>query len=87
MDNEIKLSKYYDGDKMRSALMKMEQFWALSQDKNLDSQNKICAVKAYEHFKRLCLCIVAKEMPENFKVDNVVVDVEYMKNMYKGYQI
>lgn len=84
MDNEIKLQKYYDGAKMRRAVMLMEQYWALSQDKNLDEANRICAKKMYEHFKRLALCIVAKEMPEDANF-GMVIDVDYMKNMYRGY--
>lgn len=84
MDNEIKIARFYDPDKMRQAIMYAEQFWTLCHDKKLDEKNRICAKHLYEHYKRLALCIIAKEFPESFKT-NLVVDAKYMKNMYKGY--
>lgn len=84
MDNDIKVSKYYDGAKMRRAIMLMEQFWALSQDGALSEDNKKAAKAMYEHFRRLALCIAAKEMPEDHGFDRVV-DVNYMENMYRKY--
>lgn len=84
MDNDIKIAQFYDPDKMRKAIMYAEQFWMLCHDMNLDEKNRICAKRLHEHYKRLALCIMAKEFPEDFKTD-LVVDTEYMKNMYKGY--
>lgn len=84
MDNDIKIARFYDPDKMRKAVMYAEQFWVLSQEKNLDEKNRICARRLHDHYKRLALCIMAKEFPEDFKTD-LVVDAEYMKNIYKSY--
>lgn len=84
MDNEIKIALNYDSEKMHSSIMKMEQFYMLSQDKNLDEKNRICAKRLFEHYRRLAMCILMKEFPSDFHVDQVV-DVEYMKNQYKGY--
>jgi len=84
MDNDIKVSKYYDGAKMRRAIMLMEQFWALSTDKALDEGNRKAARAMYEHFRRLALCIAAKEMPDDHGFDQVI-DVHYMENMYRKY--
>lgn len=85
MDNDIKISKYYDGGKMRRAVMLMEQFWALSQDPALDVDNRKAALAMDKHFQRLALCIAAKEMPEDHGFDRVI-DEQYMKNMYTKYQ-
>jgi len=86
MDNDIKVSKYYDSEKIRKAIMLMEQFYALSRDKNLDEKNKICARRLFEHERRLAMCILMKEMEPEFKVD-LIVNKEYMENMYKGYTV
>lgn len=64
--------------------MLMEQFWLLSQDATLDEKDKKCATALYEHFKRLSICILTKQMPEQL-VDDLVIDLDYMKNMYKRY--
>lgn len=84
MDNAIKVARYYDADKMRKAIMYAEQFWMLSQEKNLDEKNRLCAKRLHEHYKRLAICIIAKEFPDDFKTD-LVVDSKFMKNMYRGY--
>ena len=39
----------------------------------------------YDHYKRMTLCMAAKEMPHAHNFDRVI-DVEYMKNMYKKYE-
>lgn len=84
MDNEIKIAPFYDSEKMHSSILKMEQFYTLSNDKNLDDKNRICARRLFEHYRRLAMCILMKEFPDDFRADQVV-DVEYMKNQYKGY--
>lgn len=84
IDDEIKISKYYDSEKMKSAIMNMEQFYMFSQDTKLDTKNKICAYKMFEHYRRLAMCILMKEFEPNFKV-SVVIDKEYMENVYRSH--
>ena len=81
LDFEIKVSKYYDPDRMRSAVMKMEQFYALAQDKGLDEHEAICAYKLFEHYRRLAMCILMKEFSPDFNVD-LVVTTEYMRKLF-----
>lgn len=86
MNNDIKISKNYSSSKMRRAIMLMEQFWLLSQDKDIDEKDKQCAKALFEHYRRLAMCVLMKEMPEQL-VDELFIDVDYMKNMYKKYVI
>lgn len=82
IDDEIKISKYYDSEKMKSAIMNMEQFYALSQDKKLDEKHSKCAYKLFEHYRRLAICILMKEFSPDFTIDRVIT-VDYMNNMFK----
>lgn len=82
-DADVKTSKYYDGEKLRSAIMNMEQFYKLSQDKKLDNKDIICAYKLFEHYRRLAICILMKEFNPDFNVD-CVVSVDYMRNLFKN---
>ena len=84
MDNDVKVSKYYDPGKMRRFVMYMEQFWALSCDPALNDDHRKAAKSMYEHYRRMVLCMAAKEMPHAHNFDKVI-DVEYMKNIYKKY--
>lgn len=84
MDNDAKIQKYYDGGKMRRYVMYMEQFWALSTDPALDDAHRKAAHAMYEHYRRMTLCMAMKEMPPEHGFDKVI-DVDYMKNMYRKY--
>ena len=84
MDNELKIAQYYDSDKMRIAVMKMEQFYYLSTDKNLDEENKLLARKLFEHYRRMAMCVLMKDFSPDFSIENVV-SVDYMRDQYKGY--
>jgi hypothetical protein len=86
MNNETKIEKYYSSTKMQRAIMHMEQFWLLSQNSELSDDDKKCAKALFEHYRRLAMCILMKEMPEKMVTD-LIVDVEYMKNVYKKYSI
>ena len=85
MDNDAKIQKYYDGGKMRNYVMYMEQFWALSVDPALDEYHRKAARGLHDHYRRMVLCMGAKEMPPKHKFDNIL-DVDYMKNMYRRYE-
>ena len=85
MDNDAKVSRYNDPAKMRKFTMYMEQFWALATDPALDEDHRKAARAMYDHYKRMTLCMAAKEMPHAHNFDRVI-DVEYMKNMYKKYE-
>lgn len=86
MNNDIKTAKFYSPAKMRRATMLMEQFWLLSQVASLSEEEKKCAKALFEHYRRLAMCILMKEMPEQY-TEELIIDVEYMKNIYKKYQI
>jgi len=84
MNNDIKVAKYYSSAKMRRSIMLMEQFWLLSQSKDISEDDRKCAKGLFEHYRRLAICILMKSMPET-TVSDLIIDVEYMKNMYKMY--
>ena len=86
MNNDVKIAKYYSPSKMRRAMTLMEQFWLLSQKEDLGEDDKKCAKALFEHFRRLALCILMKEMPEQY-VEELIIDVDYMKNIYKKYAL
>ena len=84
MDNEAKVQKYYDSGKMRRYIMYMEQVWALSVDPALDDNHKKAARAMCEHYRHMTPCMAAKEMPPEHCFEKVI-DVDYMKNMYRKY--
>lgn len=86
MNNETKIEKFYSSTKMQRAIMHMEQFWLLSQDTKLNENDKKCAKALFEHYRRLAMCILMKEMPEKMVTD-LIIDVDYMQNVYKKYAI
>lgn len=86
MNNETKIERFYSSTKMQRAIMHMEQFWLLSQDSKLDENDKKCAKALFEHYRRLAMCILMKEMPEKMVTD-LIIDVDYMQNVYKKYAI
>ena len=64
--------------------MLMEQFWILFNNPEISEADKKCAKALFEHYRRLAICILTKEMPEQI-VEEQIIDVEYMKNIYKKY--
>lgn len=86
MNNETKIERFYSSTKMQRAIMHMEQFWLLSQNTDLNDDDKKCAKSLFEHYRRLAMCILMKEMPEKMVTD-LIIDVDYMQNVYKKYAI
>lgn len=86
MNNETKIERFYSSTKMQRAIMHMEQFWLLSQNTDLNDDDKKCAKALFEHYRRLAMCILMKEMPEKMVTD-LIIDVDYMQNVYKKYAI
>lgn len=72
MNNDIKLEKNYSPEKMRAALFKMEQFFAIWQDDGVDEKHKKAAKALFEHYRRLALCILAKEFDPSMKVERIL---------------
>lgn len=85
LDAETKMSKYYDGEKLRSAIMYMEQFYSLSKNKAIDPNDSLRAYKMFEHYRRLAMCILMKEFRDDFSIEDAVIDVNFMKNLYRKY--
>ena len=86
MNNETKIERFYSSTKMQRAILHMEQFWLLSQNTDLNDDDKKCAKALFEHYRRLAMCILMKEMPEKMVTD-LIIDVDYMQNVYKKYTI
>lgn len=82
MNTETKLERYYNPEKMRNCLFKLEQFFAISQDvEHVDEKHRIAAKKLFEHYRRLAMCILAKEFDENMKLERVLTP-EYIDTMF-----
>ena len=86
MNNDIKTAKYYSHAKMYRALMLMEQCWILAQNPEISEEDKKCALALFNHYRRLAMCILMKDMPEQI-IEEQIIDVEYMKNIYKKYSM
>lgn len=84
MDNDAKIQKYCDSGKMCQYVMYMEQFWAFSADPILDDDHKKIMKAIYEHYHRMTLCMAMKELLPEYGFEKVI-DVDYMKNMYRKY--
>jgi len=84
MNNDVKIEKWYSPAKMQRAVMLMEQFGLLSKNLELSEDDRKCAKALFEHYRRLAMCILMKEFPDEMKHE-LIIDVEYMKNMYKKY--
>ncbi len=84
MDNDVKLSKYWDGNRLRNTITLMEQFWMLMNDKGLDDTHRKCAKRLFEHERRLAMCLVMKDFPEDFTTDRFINSM-YIDDMFKGY--
>ena len=79
MNNSIKLEEFYDPDKMRSCLFKMEQFFAISIDQSNDEKLRKASKLLFDHYRRLAICILTKKFNNDMKIDTVI-DIETLKN-------
>ena len=69
---ETKLERFYRPEKMRTALFKMEQFYIMWQDTTVDERHRRAAKALYEHYRRLAMCILAKEFNPEMEVERVL---------------
>ena len=83
-NQETKLERFYCPEKMRTALFKMEQFYMIWQDERTDEKHKKAAKALFEHYRRLALCILAKEMNPKMEVDRVF-GPSYIDTMFRDY--
>jgi hypothetical protein len=83
-NQETKLERFYKPEKMRTALFKMEQFYMIWKDERTDEKHKKAAKALFEHYKRLAMCILAKEMSPNLNVDRVF-GPSYIDSMFRDY--
>ena len=72
MNNDIKLEKFYCPEKMRAALFKMEQFFKIWKTPDVDEKHQKAAKALFEHYRRLALCILAKEFDNNMHIEQVL---------------
>lgn len=79
-----KLERFYKPEKMRTALFKMEQFYMIWQDPKTDEKHKKAAKLLFEHYRRLALCILAKEFNPEMKVERVLTP-SYMDTMFSDF--
>jgi len=81
-NQETKLERFYKPEKMRTALFKMEQFYLIWQDDRTDEKHKKAAKALFEHYRRLALCILAKEVSvEEMNVERVLTS-SYIDTMF-----
>lgn len=82
MNNETKLERFYKPEKIRTALFKMEQFFAIWHDEKVDEKHRKAAKGLFEHYRRLAMCILAKEFDDNMEVERVLTP-EFMDTMFE----
>ena len=61
----------------------MEQFFSIWQDASVDEKHRKAAKTLYEHYKRLAMCILAKEFDQKMHIDRVLTP-EFIDNMFTG---
>jgi hypothetical protein len=83
MNTETKLERFYNPEKIRNCLFKMEQFFSMSQDPAVDEPHRKSAKALFEHYRRLGLCILAKEFDPSMKVERVLTP-EFIDTMFDG---
>ena len=84
-NQETKLERFYKPEKMRTALFKMEQFYLIWQDDQTDEKHKKAAKALFEHYRRLALCILAKEFSmEEMNVERVLTP-SYIDTMFTDF--
>lgn len=81
MNIETKLEHFYKPEKMRTAIFKMEQFFVIWHDENIDEDHRKAAKTLFQHYRRLAMCILAKEFDEKMEVERVLTP-EYMDSMF-----
>jgi hypothetical protein len=67
-----KLERFYRPEKMRTALFKMEQFYLMWNDETVDDRHRKAAKSPFEHYRRLSMCILAKEFNPDMGVERVL---------------
>lgn len=81
MNTETKLERFYSPEKMRNCIFKLEQFFAISNDMRIDEKHRIAAKKLFEHYRRLAMCILAKEFNPDMKLE-LVLTPEFIDHMF-----
>lgn len=84
MDDDVKISRYWDGTRLRNTITLMEQFYVLMNDERLDEKHRICAKRLFEHERRLAMNLLMKEFPKDFKTD-MFINSMYIDDMFKEY--
>jgi len=79
MDNGDKLNKYYDSTKMRKFVAYMEFFAELMQDQTLSIEKQRQSKLLFEHYRRMVINQVVKEIPEDFHNQDVLNMREVIK--------
>lgn len=81
-DDEIKLSKFYDPEKMRKYIRFMEFFAEImitAETPDVEKQAKLL----FEHYRRMVLNQAVKEFPTNFQ-NNDVLELKNIIKMIKN---
>ena len=83
MNNETKLERYYNPEKARNCLFRMEQFFDISKDEHVDEKHRKLARQLFEHYRRLAICILTKEFNPDMKIDRVLTP-DFIDTMFNG---
>ena len=83
MNTETKLERFYNPEKMRNCLFRMEQFFSIANDDKVDERHRKSAKALFEHYHRLGMCILAKEINPEMKIDRVLTP-EFIDTMFNS---
>lgn len=72
MNEQYKLEKHYNRDRLLIALFKMEQYYALSKRTDLNDKLTTCASKLSDHYRRLALNIIAKPFADDIQIPPIL---------------
>ena len=87
LDNDVKVQQFYDPDLMRKYLTYFEIFAELMNDQQLSEEKRKLAVKFFQHYRRMLMCMALKEIPKGFGTMDVIRFREVMNLLDNGKSI
>lgn len=78
MDENDKISRYYDHDKLVHYVKLMEQFASMANSENATEKQKKAYNCLVSHYRRMCISCVTKDFPKGFKTAETLTSDEVM---------
>ena len=72
MDDDVKVQQYYDGNLIRKYVAYFEMFAELMNDTTLSEQKHKIVVQLFNHYRRMVVCMIMKQIPTDFHTNDVL---------------